>query len=316
MSTRRLYCTYFDSQYLARGLAMLRSVRRWDPSASILVLALDELCEKAVRAAFDNQVEVLPQRELLETDRDLASVGERRAGWPYYATHKPVFLLSVLLAEAPGTTVIYIDADTWFYSSPEPMLAELGEASIGLSPHRFSPRNGDLVKFGIYNAGCLYFRVDQTAIDCVAFWRAECLDWCAEEATADGRFMNQGYLNRWPARYSGVHLIGHPGVNVAPWNVNDHRVDQIGDEVLVDGQPLIFYHFSSMHCDRDGNWYSLANYFRRQFEVVVEAIYKPYAAAVEREHAYLREIFGLERGGSVREVTIGPEAVQVYSTGA
>jgi hypothetical protein len=150
------------------------------------------------------------------------------------------------------------------------------------------------------------------AIDCIAFWRAECLDWCAEEATVDGRFMNQGYLNRWPTRYPGVHVFRHPGLNLAPWNVNGHRIEQTGDEVRVDGQPLIFYHFSAMHCDRDGNWYSLANYFSSQFDVVVEAIYKPYVAAVEREQKFLREAFGVYRGGSVRKVTIGPGAVRVY----
>ena len=55
-------------------------------------------------------------------------------------------------------------------------------------------------------------------------WRDDCLAWCDEQPQPDGRFMNQGYLNRWPERYSAVHPIRHPGVNLAPWNVDAHTL--------------------------------------------------------------------------------------------
>jgi hypothetical protein len=43
--------------------------------------------------------------------------------------------------------------------------------------------------------------------------------------------MNQGYLTRWPKRYTGVHIIRRPGVNLGPWNVDRH-VLTIRDGVL------------------------------------------------------------------------------------
>jgi len=290
---------------------MLRSLRRYEPQARIVVGALDEPCGNILLEAFGDSIDILRQCDLLETDPDLAAIRDRRKSWPFYATQKPAIILSTLLSEPPGARVVFIDADTWFYSSPEPAWNETGEAPIGLSPHRFSPDKEFLVQYGLFNAGCIYFRNDETALRCVADWRAQCLEWCEEEPTADGRFMNQGYLNFWPEQYPGVHVIRHPGLNLAPWNVNGHYIQQTAGGVFVNGQPLIFYHFSGMHCDRDGNWYSLENYFTNEFETILEAIYKPYAAMIEAEHRYLSEQFGLPRGGSVRDVTIGPQAVLI-----
>ena len=106
------------------------------------------------------------------------------------------------------------------------------------------------------NAGCIYWRSDQTARRCAADWRDDCLEWCDERVCADGRFMNQSYLTRWPERYTGVHIIRHPGVNLGPWNVDGHLLRRDGGSLRVDGRPLIFYHFSGIVRDREGRWYS------------------------------------------------------------
>ena len=81
------------------------------------------------------------------------------------------------------------------------MFDEIGAASIGLSPHRFSESLQHLIRYAEYNAGCVYLRNDETGRRCLADWRDDCFEWCAEQAQEDGRFMNQGYLNRWPERY-------------------------------------------------------------------------------------------------------------------
>jgi len=136
------------------------------------------------------------------------------------------------------------------------MFEELGSATIGLSPHRFHDGTAYLAMYGLYNAGCICWRSCATARECVADWQTDCLSWCSKEVQPDGRFMNQGYLNRWPERYPGVHVIEHPGINLAAWNVETHVLKLEHDGIRVDCQPLIFYHFSSMRRDSDGRWYS------------------------------------------------------------
>lgn len=304
--TRR-YCTYFDTHYLARGITMLRSLRHWDPAAAITVLALDSPCADALRATFGDAIDIVSQSTLLSADPALAQTRPHRTPWAFYATQKSVLLLFVLRAAPAGAAVIYIDADTCFFSSPAPLWEEAGHSPIAISPHRFCEGNQSLEEYGLYNAGFLYFRATPQAIQCVEDWRIDCLTWCDEQPQPDGRFMNQGYLNQWPARYPGIHIFRHPGQNLGPWNVNGHQLTIAGADILVEGHPLVFYHFSQVQTDGFNNWYSLANYFHRQFDLVVSAIYVPYARAVALENEQFM------RSGSVRPFQISSYAVCIYS---
>jgi hypothetical protein len=123
--------------------------------------------------------------------------------------------------------------------------------------------------------------------------------------------MNQGYLNRWPERYPGVHVIRHPGVNLAPWNLDGHALERDGESVTVDGTPLIFYHYSGLIRDADGAWYTFYAHAEAQSAFAREALYGPYLREVEREGRMLAARFGLEGIGSVRSLTIGPDAMRL-----
>lgn len=305
-----VYCTYFDSAYLARGAVMLRSLRRHDPASEIVVLALDELCARVLRAEFAAGVRVIETATLHAFAPALRRIREQRSPWAYYATQKPALGLFTMESAARPEPVMCIDADTWFFSRPAPMFEEIGGASIGLSPNRFHAATQHLEVYGSYGAGCVYWRDDALGRRCLAEWLDDCLEWCAEQPQPDGRFMNQGYLNRWPARYAGVHVIQHPGSNLAPWNVDGHLLSRDGARVLVDGRPLIFYHFSGVLRDAEGAWYSFHPHLQRQFDLACEAIYRPYLSALEAESAYMRQTYGLEGLGTVRPVTDWAAAVR------
>jgi hypothetical protein len=51
-------------------------------------------------------------------------------------------------------------------------------------------------------------------------------------------------------------------VNLAPWNIHTHRLAtfDVDGEVMVDGQPLIAYHFSSLRLNPDGTVRQLADW--------------------------------------------------------
>jgi hypothetical protein len=72
-------------------------------------------------------------------------------------------------------------------------------------------------------------------------------------------------------------------VNLAPWNVNTHRLATFGPDgpVMVDGQPLIAYHFSSLRLNPDGTIRQLADahYEIERSPLAVDLIYRPYLAA-------------------------------------
>jgi hypothetical protein len=307
-----VYCTYFDQHYLARGITMLRSLHRVLPGVQCHVMAMDPLTATILERTFPGQLTVTCQTDLLAADPELAALRSCRPGWPFYATHKPIFLLHTLSHLPPDHPAVFIDADTWFFSSPEPLHAEINQAQAALSPHRFPPENRHLEKYGRFNAGFLSFRNSPQGLQILSDWRRDCLDWCDETPQPDGRFMNQGYLNHWPARYPGVHIIQHPGANLAPWNINGHHLDAGAEAPNVDGHPLIFYHFSQTQRDSQGRWFSLANYFPNQTGFVIPSIYQPYLQAVEAESLVLQRLHNIDACSTLRHVQFSPAAIRVY----
>src|SRR5262245_16596392 len=254
---------------------MIRSLRQRESTAAIHVLALDDLCARGLDEVLGSTIRLIRMRTLHAYDPELTARRDERSAWAFYATHKPALARFVTEGAEPPETLTYLDADLWFFDDLSALFAEIGAASIGLSPHRFHEGSAHLAIYGTYNAGCIYWRNDATARRAIADWRAECLEWCDERPDSAGRFMNQGYLSRWPERYTGVHVIENPGVNLGPWNLDGHVVERRGHRVTVDGSPLVFYHFSGV-VRADNGWYSWYPHRGDHFEVAQTAIYTPY----------------------------------------
>ncbi len=47
---KRVYCTYFDHNYLSRGLALYHSLQQHAPGARLWVLCLSDACYRALVA--------------------------------------------------------------------------------------------------------------------------------------------------------------------------------------------------------------------------------------------------------------------------
>src|ERR1700761_1701078 len=101
----RAYCTYFDSAYLARGIALLRSLLRHDPSARVLTLALDDTCGEVLRETFRGAVQVVTVERLHARYPELAAIRDERSQWAYYATQKPA-LTALVMESKPRVTAL------------------------------------------------------------------------------------------------------------------------------------------------------------------------------------------------------------------
>jgi hypothetical protein len=245
--------TYFDGFYAAQGIVMLRSLRKHDPSAEATVLCFDDVASASVRRLGDARVSTVTPDDLLAFEPRLAACRDRSLG-AYYATHKPVLPAYVLTRRPDTGSIMHIDADMMFFASPKPLFAEIADASVAVSPHRFSAAYDFDVVFGTFNAGLIYWKNDSVGRLCLAEYREDCLAWCAPEVLPDGRFMNQGYLTRWPARYDDVHVIKHPGVNYATWNFANKPVRR-GRRIRIGRKRLILFHATMTTADAKGLWW-------------------------------------------------------------
>jgi hypothetical protein len=90
------YATYFDRHYLARGLALYRSLVRHSRPFVLWVLCLDEDTERTLATMRPGNVVSLSLRELERADPALAAARADRHLYEYYWTCGPAYLLYLL----------------------------------------------------------------------------------------------------------------------------------------------------------------------------------------------------------------------------
>src|SRR5258706_5756965 len=112
----RHYCTYFDSLYLPRAVAMFRSMRQHAPPFTVHALCLDDAAHEQLKKL--NWLELQPIRlaELEATDPELLAVKASRGKVEYYFTCTASLTRYVLNKNPEVDLITYIDSDLYFYS--------------------------------------------------------------------------------------------------------------------------------------------------------------------------------------------------------
>jgi len=239
------FSTYFDQNYLLRGLALHRSLKRHAGPFRLHVLCLDDVAYEILTRMAIPEIVPVPLAELEASDPGLLAAKSTRSRVEYYFTCTAAFQCYLLRRFPEMDMLTYLDADLYFYGSPAPIFEELGDDSVLIIGHRFPEHLKHLEIFGRYNVGLLTFRNDERGRVCLEWWRERCIEWCYDRLE-DGRFGDQKYLDDWTTRFEGVVELRHKGANVAPWNLAGFRVWERNGQVMIDENPLIFYHFHKM----------------------------------------------------------------------
>jgi hypothetical protein len=239
------FCTLLDHRYLARGVVLARSLAEHAPGSRLQVFCMDAEARRLLDRLDLPGVVAIGLDELEAADPDLAAVKPGRTQVEYCWTATPSVCLHALAREPGLREITYLDADLMLFGDPKPIFDELGDASILLTPHRHVEGREVLEgQWGIYNVQFMTFRRDERGIAALSWWRERCLEWCYARIE-EGRWGDQKYLDDWPERFAGVHVLGYPGA-LGPWNAAGHRIEPGEGRVLVDGVPLVFFHFAAL----------------------------------------------------------------------
>jgi hypothetical protein len=275
----RVYCTYFDHNYLPRGLALYHSLQRHAPGAELWVLCLSEACHQALLRLELPHLVAVRLSDFEAANPDVAATRSSRSQIEYYFTCSPAWILFVLESSGEAEWATYLDSDLFFFASPDPIYEEMKDAAFGIIPHRFSRGLEDQRRFGLYNVGWVSARKREDGIAVLRWWRERCIEWCYDRVEGD-RFADQRYLDRMP-EMSGVHVISHLGANLAPWNIADCRLEWNNGRVEIERRyPLLFFHFYGVK--RSGGYYFNSHrFYHAPFSgLIKEKLYEPYAAAL------------------------------------
>lgn len=236
------FCTYFDINYLPRGLALHQSLQRHVSAFRLFVACLDQECYNRLQELQLANVELILIDELEREDPALRWAKSNRSRIEYYFTCTPAIPLYVLEHFPEVDLITYIDADMFFFSDPAAVFEEVTDASVVIVSHRYTPQAQKLNAYGIYNVGWLSFRRDANGLACLRWWRERCIEWCYDRLEGN-RYADQKYLEQMPELFQGVVALQHVGVNTAPWNLMNYRFSLRDGQVYVDDVPLVIFHF-------------------------------------------------------------------------
>lgn len=284
----RHFCTLFDRGYVFKGVAMLRSLFLHCPAAHVHVLCMDEETITVLGRCGFPAVTCIALADF--EDSAMLDAKKTRNVAEYCWTLTPCLLWHVLERAPTIQSITYLDADLYFYSPVEPLLDEIGDASIAIIEHRFTARLQHLEVNGRFCVEWVGFRRDEAGMACLALWRAQCLEWCYARLE-DDRMGDQKYLDAWPNRYQSVHVIQHAGAGLAPWNFDRYRFGHMPNgDFSVDGAPLIFYHFHQFQIVEGDRFDRLSpSYIAKQREP--DSVYLAYEAEIRKAIANVASVY-------------------------
>lgn len=241
------YCTYFDSHYIHRGLALYDSFVKVCPNEfTLYVMAFDDDCYNYLKKLNlpNTVVENLNDfetPELLEAKANRTRVEYCWTCGPSVIYH---FLVDKKLQE-----ITYVDSDLMFFSSPKAIFDEIDDNSVAITQQKYTTKE---VPEGKYCVQYMYFKNDADGVKVLKWWRDSCLEWCYSQYE-DERFGDQKYLEKFFDLSDKVVVLQNRGAGVAPWNTrlliyNGYNVECEGKKY-----PIVFFHYHGVKFEDKGS---------------------------------------------------------------
>lgn len=271
---------------------MYRSLEKYSSDFHLYIFAFDDKCYEVLNALNLPYASVISLQEF--EDEELLEVKKTRTAKEYCWTCTPstiVFCLNNFNIDH----CIYIDADLLFFSDPLVLISELGDKSIMITEHRYSPEYNQTATSGKYCVQFVLFKNDAKGWHVLNWWRNACMEWCYSRFE-DGKFGDQKYLDNWMTMFDSVHELQHLGGGIAPWNVQQYRFKKkrkklLGKELSTGREfEAIFYHFHDFTCSVN-SIYCISHWYRLS-EDVIHTIYGAYIKALTNAEKELFKVAG------------------------
>jgi hypothetical protein len=282
MTITRHFCTYFDSNFYSRGLALYDSLVTHVGDINYYVLCLDQKCAEqlyALNAPNIYPIEVEKFCSDLQIDRTAYASPKE-----FFFSLTPKYIFYVLDKHPEVPLLTYLDADVYVFSSMDPYFEELGNASIGITNHNKSrhPFHKFFTHYGTYNVGVNSFRNDANGMKALTEWAWECENWKTIENYPFSFMSDQIFLDHWPEKHQNLVVFKNIGINILPGTLLGRKITQVGSDYHLDGHKVMIFHFSSMKRVSKHQWSSSLSLVLVRRNLALNNLYTTYIKALNK----------------------------------
>lgn len=237
------FTTLFNRSYMAKGLALCKSLERVCEDFRLYLFAFDDETEQTVRRMMFKHVTVIPLWQLEEYCPALLKDKPIKKTAEYCWTCKGPSM-QYCLDKYELDSICYLDSDLFFFNTPAMLLEESCSADVILTLHNFY-NDYSLEGSGYHCAQFMAFKNNENGRKILDWWTDLCLDWCYARHE-EGRFGDQKYLDTFSDHWEGVHDIERAGC-CGPWNIKRYQIINEERNIMIEEKgnrdPLVFYHF-------------------------------------------------------------------------
>ncbi len=155
-------------------------------------------------------------------------------------------------------SVIYLDPDIFVVSPLDEVhtLLEDGAKAV-LTPHICQPVDDgekpddlSMLRAGVYNLGFLALNRCEEVNRILNWWHSKLSKDCRIDLD-QGLFVDQKWVDMFPALLQDTVVLRHPGYNAAYWNLMHRHIKHVASTWLSNDKPLRFFHFSGIDMGND-----------------------------------------------------------------
>ena len=290
---RCCFCTIVSMDYLIKALAFYFSLEKHCKNFHLWICCIDDNIYSALSTINLKNASLIHLNEI--EDQPLLDVKNLRKTNEYCWTLKASVSRYVLM-NCGVLSIAYCDSDMFFFSDPQIIFDEWGEASIFLCPQRDLEWVHDI--YGKFQSGFIGFKNDRQGLNCLNWWNKKCIEWCyGEPDNKTQRWGDQKYLDKIPEIFSNVKISENLGVDAAPWNLicnNNFNITSRNNEIFIDEDKLIAYHFSSVSIFNKNDYDLWASNFLTISSTIKLKIYIPYIESLRNAITIINDTLNVE----------------------
>jgi glycosyltransferase involved in cell wall biosynthesis len=205
------------------------------------------------------------------------------------------------LLDKGSKIAIYLDPDIQVFSELKEIPEHLQVSNIALTPHTLHgiprddlrPSDKDIMSSGTFNLGFIAVKNSEQTYEFLEWWNTR-LEFDCISDIENNLFTDQRWIDFVPS-YFNCSIMRDYGYNVAYWNLHERALEQVGDNVLVNGQPLRFMHFSGYRPDKP---WILSKYVADKPRVTISQ--QPVFKSLADRYGSVAQGFGWESETSVK----------------
>ncbi len=286
------FITYFTKEFLVQGTVAIESFIKFHYDSLGFIICLDKTSVDYLRRKkYDKKIKIYELKELPSIHRMFKKFLLTRTFAESIISIKPILINEFIKQIPADDSIVYFDADMFFFDSLSRVKSVIDNSELVLSEHLFPKSMEGSQIYGIYNGGFVIFKNSKKSIAVLQIWKKLCIEWC-ELSLYQNKFADQKYLEQF-IFLDGVKVIRDPGINNGQYYFRENRKIRFYKSknlFFLDNFALICFHFHgiAIHKNFISTGFNRYGLIRKPLTVLFR-VYLPYMRSIKREIIYVKE---------------------------